>query len=785
MLNIVGYCSKLSVVPGEAVTFYVSSYKSESYAADIVRLIHGDTNPDGPGYKEEEIPNTLSDTYPGRPQEIHSGSYAIIPHDDRFNVGSFTLQAMIFPTTPAKGLQGLMGKWSAEDSSGYALVIEEDGSLGLWIGGEQGTIKVSTGKPFLKRVWYEVSASYNAETGKIRLIQLPVPTHTNGGNGMGVVFPVDESTADVTFQKRVGQPKVNIAPFIMAALTKEVSSGRSIFGGHFKEATSPIALPLQSNCYNGKIDRPRLSRTPLERGAIDTLVRGFRASEPTIRNQVVAAWDFQGNLGRNAATTQIIDTSTNGLNGFIINMPARGMTGYNWTGDEISYRHARDEYGAIHFHDDDIDDARWSPDFSFEIPNGLPSGIYAARLRVGGVSSSDTEDYIPFFVRPPHGETTAEVALIMPICSYLAYSNDNLATDSVIAQLLRGAVPLIQVADLTVNEHREFGLSLYSVHSDGSGVFFSSRLRPIMNIRPKYRHWLTPSLWQFNADLHLTDWLAQKGIKVDIYSDADLEREGVGLLNRYKVVLTGTHPEYSTEKHIDAFSAYQHSGGRFMYLGGDGFYWCTSFHPDNEDIVEVRKGEAGNRAYTTDPGEYSQAFDGGFGGMWRARGRSPSKVCGLTFAAYGFDVSSYYRRMPESNLEQCSWIFDGVGEDEIIGDFGLVGGGAAGLEIDRYAEDVGTPHQTYVLARSEGHSDLMQQVNEEILHYARGYWGGGDENPMVRADMIYYKTANEGGTWAPGSITWCGSLSHNDYDNNVSRITENVLRGFLKEGPLP
>ena len=29
-------------------------------------------------------------------------------------------------------------------------------------------------------------------------------------------------------------------------------------------------------------------------------------------------------------------------------------------------------------------------------------------------------------------------------------------------------------------------------------------------------------------------------------------------------------------------------------------------------------------------------------------------------------------------------------------------------------------------------------------------------------------------------MTWCGSLSHNDYDNNVSRITENVLRTFLR-----
>jgi N,N-dimethylformamidase len=500
---------------------------------------------------------------------------------------------------------------------------------------------------------------------------------------------------------------------------------------------------------------------------------------------VVAAWDFHANLGKSIPSTFVIDSGWNGLNGFIVNMPARGMTGYNWTGNEISYRHAPEEYGAIHFHDDDLDDCRWTESFNFKVPKGLKSGIYAARVQIGGVSSAETEDYVPFLVRPPKGKTNSDVALIVPICSYLAYSNDNLVADSVIAQLLKGSVPMIAASDLTLNVHREMGLSCYSVHSDGSGVFYSSRLRPIINIRPKYRHWLSPSLWQFNADLHLTDWLEAKGISYDVYSDFELEKEGVGLLQKYKVVMTGTHPEYSTEKHIEAFMAYQHAGGRFMYMGGDGFYWCTSIHPENENIIEVRKGEAGNRAYTTDPGEYSQAFDGGFGGMWRARGRAPSKTCGLTFAAYGFDVSSYYRRMEESKLPETSWIFDGVGEDEVIGDFGLVGGGAAGLEIDRYAEDVGTPHQTYVLARSEGHTDLMQQVNEEILHYARGYWGGGDENPMVRADMIYYKTAKGGATWCPASITWCGSLSHSNYDNNVSRITENVVRGFLKTGPLP
>ena len=56
---------------------------------------------------------------------------------------------------------------------------------------------------------------------------------------------------------------------------------------------------------------------------------------------------------------------------------------------------------------------------------------------------------------------------------------------------------------------------------------------------------------------------------------------------------------------------------------------------------------------------------------------------------------------------------------------------------------------------------------------------------MIRADMIYYKTPNDGAVFAPGSLAWCGALSHNGYKNNVSRLMKNILKGFVKAGPLP
>jgi hypothetical protein len=36
-----------------------------------------------------------------------------------------------------------------------------------------------------------------------------------------------------------------------------------------------------------------------------------------------------------------------------------------------------------------------------------------------------------------------------------------------------------------------------------------------------------------------------------------------------------------------------------------------------------------------------------------------------------------------------------------------------------------------------------------------------------------------GAVFAAGSVAWTGSLSHNGCDNNVSRVTRNVLRRFL------
>ena len=126
-LKILGYCDKLSVAPGETVRFMVSC-EAERYRAEIVRIVHGDANPAGPGLRLEPVATPITGEYPGRTQAIDAGSYAMVPDHPRLReLASFTVIAMVWPTTPGKGRQGLIVRRDPATGAGFALEIQDGG----------------------------------------------------------------------------------------------------------------------------------------------------------------------------------------------------------------------------------------------------------------------------------------------------------------------------------------------------------------------------------------------------------------------------------------------------------------------------------------------------------------------------------------------------------------------------------------------------------------------------------------------------------------------------------
>jgi N,N-dimethylformamidase len=106
-------------------------------------------------------------------------------------------------------------------------------------------------------------------------------------------------------------------------------------------------------------------------------------------------------------------------------------------------------------------------------------------------------------------------------------------------------------------------------------------------------------------------------------------------------------------------------------------------------------------------------------------------------------------------------------------------GGAAGLELDAADPSLGTPEHALVLARSTGHSNVYLLTVEEMM--STHPVTDGLDNPLVRAEMVFFETPAGGAVFATGSIAWAASLCHNRYDNNVARITANVVARFLAE----
>ena len=719
MLTLTGYSDLLYCRPGETIGFKVNCPAAPEYRAEIVQIICGDTNPDGPGVKEVVVETPANGVYPGRPQTIKAGSYVEVPnHLVLQELSSFSLEAYIWPTTPNKGEQGLITRWSG--AAGFALIVDHSGAVALRIGDGQRVSVTSVGKPMQARRWYRIGATLDSTTGVVTVFQVPVE-------------PVPGIDDAATVQAELACLPTNPdGPLFFAA-----------FEG-------------PSTVFNGKIANPRIW------------------SDAEARN-LLGNWDFSVDMSSLTAS----DTSPNDLHGTVVNFPARAMTGWNWTGEQMDFKQDPAQWGAIHFHDDDVYDAGWETDFELTVPETMTSGLYAARLR-----TDDAEEYLPFTVGPVRGEEQ-RIALVLPTASYMAYGNDHLGTDGGNGELLNNILNVLTPPDLFLNEHWEYGGSLYDEHSDGSGICYSSRLRPLLQMRPKVQCLLggfgSSKLWQFNADTHIVDWLHTKGFGVDVYTDEELHHSGSSLLEPYAVVLTGSHPEYTSTEMWDAYHSYTHHGGRLMYLGGDGFYWRIAYHPQCPGIIELRRAESGVRAWAANPGEYYQNFDGRYGGLWLRQGRAPQQLVGVGFSCQGFDLSSHYRRQPDSFVPEMAFVFAGVGADELIGDFGLIGGGAAGLELDRSGAELGTPPNAYLLASSEGHTNAYYLVPEEFLETGPAL--GADENPNARADVVFMETPDAGAVFSVGSIAWAGSLSSNDYDNNVSRITENVLRRFLDPNP--
>lgn len=339
----------------------------------------------------------------------------------------------------------------------------------------------------------------------------------------------------------------------------------------------------------------------------------------------------------------------------------------------------------------------------------------------------------PWVVAP--AAPTSPIAVLASTNSWLAYNN------------FGGRSNYINAAELPARPivHARTDMDRYRTGTSTEHSPPDERYRPLSFERPE-------PLNQIGIDEHPTDpirgrqpchlaaaewrllaWMEREGFDHDLYAEAQLH-DGTLDLDRYRVLVISTHPEYWSRRMYDAVHAWVHErGGKLVYLGGNGVDCEVEFLDDatlrfrTQD--EDPAGPHENRMHRTH--------------------RPTSGLLGVVFTHAGEGTAAPYRVVDADH-----WAFAGSGlrAGDVFGTESLherIPGGASGHETDKRAPS--SPPSTHLLATG---------ANPD---------GGGAE--------IVHITAESGGgeVFSVGSITWSACVL---VDKGVADVTRNVLRRF-------
>lgn len=755
--TLVGYGSRLSCRPGDRIEFKVSALNGGRFDADLVRIFNGDKRSRlKDRFDLRPVEADFTGSYEGEAQPLNNGSYVEIADAGALDgLSSFTVGAYILPSflpenyseeidpnatyivSPSIGAsvreQYILARYDAIAQTGWALRLEQDGRVSFLVAQNGKITQAST--PASVREWdfAYVAGVYDAQAGLLRVILQDTPLSA------GDRFSARRLTGEAAYSGVVPQAGI---------LRVAAADGGPGTGRH----------NVAAGAFTGRIADPRILRGALWGNEIDRL----RAPElpGDLAARAVMDLDFSQGIGTLGTT----DLSPSGLTAEVVNTPLRAVYGpfadfksQDWTKDAAPF-------DAMHFHADDLHDAEWQTSFAYTIPADLPSGVYAARVKQGAF-----EDYITFFVSPPKGTQTAKLGLLISDYNILAYTNMLYA---VLAPEAFSGIPANH-ADLNfILQNREYVYGFYNTHLDGTSCNYASYLRPVFSLKPGW------NAYNFCLDTHLIDFLDKEDIAVDILTDELLHQEGAALLEGYDCIISGAHQEYVSHDEWDAVTAYLDQGGRFMYLGGNGWFWSVSPHPSAQGAIEYRK----NTLWS------ERVMENGLrgGGFWESDRRLES-LLGVNMSGMTFQACTDFQKTADAENPRVSWIFEGCTEGANFGSYGVDNNqpGACGYEFDKADFDQGTPRHALVVARSNAIPGIIEETQMGTIALNVTHNPPAERETITRADIVFFEGPNGGAVFSASSISWNGSLNVDERENDVARITGNVIRRFLDPAPFP
>jgi N,N-dimethylformamidase len=272
-----------------------------SFRADLVRLRAGPPGWETAGPECETVPGDCSGSYAAQHQDVHPGSYALIPGGGRALAdGPVSLVLLVHPTHRAAAPQVLVSAGDPWAGPGVALILDEQLQPALITG--PGAAAALTGP------------------GALEINSWSVVTATFGGDAPGQLAAGPLSGGAGSWSSVTGP--------VPAAWPGPAGPGSLVLGA-VMSAAGTTRKP-----FTGRLESPVITA-----GAVSPdRARALMAAGPdhTAGGTVRAAWDFSVGIG----TWAITDRGPLGLHGTLHNLPMRAVRGARWTGRHHDWREA-------------------------------------------------------------------------------------------------------------------------------------------------------------------------------------------------------------------------------------------------------------------------------------------------------------------------------------------------------------------------------------------------------------------------------------------------------------
>jgi hypothetical protein len=381
------------------------------------------------------------------------------------------------------------------------------------------------------------------------------------------------------------------------------------------------------------------------------------------------------------------------------------------------------------------DGAGWPSVATFVIPASWPAGLYLARIQTTGASSYTAD--VPFVVRAPQGCETG-VLLVLADTTHGAYNEwgGRNSYGYISGSDFAGAYPSTSALRIP------FGFQLSFERPFGSVIHGFGNI---------VQTWELPFI----------QWLASKGVPVDVCTSRDLHFEAPNP-SAYRLLLFAGHHEYWTAEMRTNVEAFARSGGNVAFFAGNVCWWQIRLSTDGGQLF-CYKIAAFDPVSTTDHHALTTVhwFDA-------LVNRPETALTGVSW----LDGAMIYDQNHVFTVKNAnSWVFTGTG---------LTNGGTFG----RYSS-LNNGQIDSSVCGSE--TDRVETNNPNGLNSPPNYtlasiFDPSDNTLEVGTMGVFSPAGGTGVVFNAATINWVLGLSH---DPQVEQITLNILTRLGPPRPTP